>query len=279
MAMLAGVEQPSEDLSLERAAFDVHREGFDLFRAACLLPRVEGREVDVQAGVEVVERWAANVRVEPGHPDDPRVRLIHHLFVDQGLRGDADNAHDPDGCFVDVVLARRRGHGLPLALITLAVADAAGVPAFPVMLPHHALVGLGAHEAFVLIDPSAGGRLLKLEDVYALGGVSSVEDLAEAIAASSPDRLLMRLLAVLHGCYLRSGERDPLVRVLSRMLLFDERNPGLWLQRAQLRLEEADFPGARADLSRARTLPLDEDWLRVAEDVERRLQALGTMMQ
>jgi regulator of sirC expression with transglutaminase-like and TPR domain len=123
------------------------------------------------------------------------------------------------------------------------VAEAAGVPAFPVALPQHFVVGLGHHDSFVLVDAFHGGRLLKLEDVFAISGVHNVEGLAEAIQSSTPERVLMRLLANLHACYLRRGEREPLTRVLSRMLIFDARNPGLWLQRAQLRLEDADFSG------------------------------------
>ena len=277
--MLPPVESGQDDLSLERAAFDVQREGFDLFRAACLMPRVEGREVDVQGCVETVERWGNDIRVASGDAADVRVRLVHRLFLDQRLRGDRDVVDDPTASFIDRALETRRGLPITLSLITLAVADAAGVPAFPVALPQHFVVGLGKQDSFVLVDPFAGGRLLKLEDVFAISGVTTVEGLAEAIGASTPDRVLMRVLANLHTCYLRRGEREPLVRVLSRMLIFDAKNAGLWLQRAQLRLEDADFAGAREDLTRARGLELDGDWRRVADDVERRLDALGKTLQ
>lgn len=275
----AAVEPASEDLSLERAAFDVQREGFDLFRAACLMPRVEERQVEVQACVETVERWAATVRTGGGDATDARVRLVHHLFLDQRLRGDREILEEPAGSFIDRALESRRGLPLTLSLITLAVAEAAGVPAFPVALPQHFVVGLGRQDSFVLVDPFAGGKLLKLEDVFAISGVTTVEGLAEAIGQSTPDRVLMRMLANLHTCYLRRGERAPLARVLSRMLIFDARNAGLWLQRAQLRLEDADFSGAQEDVASARALQLEGDWLRVADDVERRIETLGKTPQ
>jgi len=69
------------------------------------------------------------------------------------------------------------------------------------------------------------------------------------------------------------------LRVLSRMLIFDPRNAGLWLQRAQLRLEDADFAGAQEDVESARQLPLEGDWLRVADDVARRIDVLGKTPQ
>lgn len=273
------MEPGADDLSLERAAFDVQREGFDLFRAACLMPRVEGREVDVQSCVETVERWAANVRIIEGDPADARVRLVHHLFLDQRLRGDPQASEDPAASFIDHALQTRRGLPITLSLIALAVADAAGVPAFPVALPKHFVVGLGQHDSFVLVDAFGGGRLLRLEDVYAISGIANVEGLAESIGTSTPERVLMRLLANLHTCYLRRGERAPLQRVLSRMLIFDARNAGLWLQRAQLRLDDADFQGASEDVHQARRLDPEEQWLRVADDVERRIDELGNTLQ
>ncbi len=272
-----------DDLSLERAAFDVTREGFDLFRAACLMGRVEGRAVDVQSCVEVVERWAGNIRVASGDVDDTRARLLHHLFLDLRLGGEPapadDPADDPAASFIDRALETRRGSPMALSLITLAVAEAAGLPAFPVVLPDHVVTGVGRRESFLLIDAGAGGRLLSLDDVFAHTGIRTVEGLAEAITASTPERVLMRMLAGLHGCYLRRAERGPLVRVLSRMLIFDPRNVGLWLQRAQVRLEDADFAGAASDLESARQLPLVDDWLRVADDLARRIEQLGSMPQ
>lgn len=275
----ARVESGQDDLSLERAAFDVHREGFDLFRASCLMARVEGGAVDVAGCVEAVERWAGAVRLPSDDAADLRVSLVHQLFRVARLRGERDQADEPAAIFVDRVIETRRGVPITLSLITLAVAEAAGVPAFPVALPQHFLVGLGRHDSFVLVDPFAGGRLLKLEDVFAVSGVTTVEGLAEAIGASTPERVLMRLLATLHGCYLRAGDRGPLARVLSRMLIFDPRNAGLWLQRAQLRFEEADFAGAQEDVNSARALALDGDWQRVADDVDRRIAALGRTPQ
>lgn len=269
----------ADDLSIERAAFDVKREGFELFRAACLMGRVEGRAVDVQGCVETIEEWAANIRTAAGDVDDTRARLLHHLFHDLRLRGDAAFADEPAATFVDQALEARRGSPIALSLITLAVAEAAGLPAFPVMLPDHVVTGLGRHDSFLLVDAFAGGRLLTLDDVYRHSDITNGEGLAEAIAASTAERVLMRMLASLHACYLRRRERGTLVRVLSRMLIFDPRNVGLWLQRAQVRLEDADFAGAADDLHSARQLPLVDEWLRVADDLARRIEQLGTTMQ
>jgi regulator of sirC expression with transglutaminase-like and TPR domain len=264
---------PDDDLTLERAAFDVEREGFDLFRAACLMPRVAGRSVDVQACVEQVEAWGALARAAFTSEDEDhkRAQLCRVLFREMGLRGDEDETDAPENSFIVDVLARRRGLPITLSLITLAVADAAGVPAFGVGLPRHFVVALGAPKSFVLIDAFAAGKPMTPEDIAQKSGVKDVEVLAEAIAGTTPRAILMRMLANLHTSYLRRRMPAQLARVLSRMLIFDDKNAALLLQRAQLRLDNADFDGARQDLIDARALPLDDDRERVADDVERRL--------
>ncbi len=269
----------ADDLSLERAAFDVTRDGFDLFRAACLLGRVEGRAVDVQGCVETIERWTAGVRGSPGNPDHAWARLLQLLSGDLHLTGDAALVDDPQADFIDRVLETRRGSPLALSVVTQAVAEAIGMAAFVVVLPDHVVTGIGRRDSFFLLDTHAGCRVLSQQDVLARAGVATVEGLAEAINASTPERVLMRLLANLHRSYLRRSERGPLVRVLARMLIFDPRNVGLWLQRAQLRLEDADFAGAVADLTRAQQLPLDDDWQRVADDLARRIDAVTSTVQ
>jgi regulator of sirC expression with transglutaminase-like and TPR domain len=271
--MPAVTDLPDDDLTLERAAFDVEREGFDLFRAACLLPRIAGHTVDVQACVEQVEAWGALVRAsfQSSDEDHRRSRLCDVVFRELGFVGDDEETDAPENSFLPDVLRRRRGLPITLSLVTLAVADAAGVRAFGVGLPRHFAVALGAPNSFVLLDVFAGGKPMTPQDIAEKTGVRDVEVLAEAIASTTPRAILMRMLANLHTSYLRRRMPVQLARVISRMLIFDRKNAGLLLQRAQLRLENADFGGAREDLVAARGLPLDDDRERVADDVERRL--------
>jgi regulator of sirC expression with transglutaminase-like and TPR domain len=268
-------EIEADELALERVAFDVEREGFDLFRAACLLPRIEGRSVDVQACVEHVEALGARAKAASGasaDEDTRRQRLLALLFDELGFAGDEDDTDAPRNSFVPEVLRRRMGLPITLSLIVCAVADAAGVAAFGVGLPRRFVVALGTRRSFVLVDPFRRGATLSPEDIRAITGAPHDEAIVEAVTSTTPRAILTRMLVNLHGSYLRRRDADALVAVLSRMAILEPRNAALFLQRGQVRLEQADFAGALADLAAARRLgSLDPDQTRAAAELERRL--------
>jgi regulator of sirC expression with transglutaminase-like and TPR domain len=271
-------QEPSDDLRLERAAFDIDRDGFDLFRAACLLPRIEDRDPRVQECVEQVEQWGRILRrrvagVFPEADDDEKRRLVVELLFDElGFCGDSEEYDAPERSFVTDVIETRRGLPIALSLLTVAVAEAGGVRAFGVALPRHYVVGLGDQNGFVLIDPFHKGRVLAPADVQKLTGLSGLDVIGHAVAQTSPRSTLMRMLANLHGSYLRRAEREPLVRVLSRMLLFEPRHPALLVQRSQVRAELLELDGALVDAEAALGLSPDDDVRRAAEEMKRRIE-------
>ena len=262
----------TEDLSLERVAFDTEREGFDLFRAACLLPRIEGREPDVRHCVEQVEAMGRALKQRLPRDEDGHAReLVAHLFGELGFDGDRSEYDAPSNSFLVDVIERRRGLPVALSLLTVAVAEAAGMRAFGVALPRHFIVGVSGARGFSLIDPFNKGRTLDADDIEGLTGVGGLDVVGHAVAQTSPRAILMRMLANLHGSYLRRGDREPLVRVLSRMLLFEPRHPALLVQRAQVRVEVGEFAEARLDIQTALGLSPDVDVKRAAEEMLRRL--------
>jgi regulator of sirC expression with transglutaminase-like and TPR domain len=197
------------------------------------------------------------------------------MFSDLGFCGDAAGYDAPQNCFMVDVIDRRRGLPITLSLITVAVAEAAGVRAFAVALPKHFAVGVHRKSGFILLDPFNHGRLLSSADVEKLSGLSSGDVVGQAVAQTSPRSILMRMLANLHASYLRRGEREPLVRVLSRMLLFEPRHPALLVQRAQVLVEEGELTQARADAEAALALRPDNDSERAATDLLKKLEEAG----
>jgi regulator of sirC expression with transglutaminase-like and TPR domain len=264
----------ADDLSLERAAFDIEREGFDLFRAACLFPRIARRNAAVHDCVDVVERWGATLRSRArGMNEDEKVRaLVEMLFHELGFRGDVEEYDAPQNSFLVDVIERRRGLPIALSLLTVAVAEAAGLTAFGVALPRHYVVGVGGEQGFVLLDPFHKGRSLDTADIEKLTGMQGLDVVGHAVTQTSPRSTLMRMLANLHGSYLRRGEREPLVRVLSRMMLFEPRHPALLVQRAQVRSELGELDEAIEDARQSLTLTPDDDTRRAGEETVRRLE-------
>lgn len=279
---------PSDDLALERIAFDPTREGFDLLRAAALLPRVEGRAPDVETVIATVDAWAAEVKQEVDKRTSwqgPLHGLVSVLFARARLRGDDEDYDAPRNSFLDEVIVRRRGLPISLSLLVVETARRAGLVACGLALPKHFMAGLmlrrpegdagrsdGADLFFV---DAFHGQVLPPDDVAARAGLP-LDELAEHLAPAAPDVILARMLTNLRGSYLRRQDPASCARVVSRLLLLKPREAALHLERAQLRHTLGDEQGALADAEQGLKLAKDPEETDVAERIlERLLKTAG----
>lgn len=254
-----------DDVEIERRAFDVEDEDFSLWRAACLLPRVDGREPrDVEGDVA---RWAEQVRERVRHAG-PVVSMHDVVFATAGFAGDTAEYDHPQNSFIDDVVRRRRGLPIALSLVVMEIAERAGLKAWGLALPGHFLAAVFVDkERFAVVDAFSGGKLLPLEEVARRVGLPTSE-MGELLQPASPAVILLRMLTNLRGSYLRRKDHEPLCRVLTRMLLLRRRDPQLLLERAEVRRLLLDDDGARADAeAAAAAAPDDDDVVRAADHV------------
>lgn len=255
-ANAAGVDV--DDLELERRAFDEGREGFSLLRAAALLPRVEGRAVDVDAVERAVDGFAGQIaeRVQVAGA----VEAVYDvLFATAGFRGDDVDYDHPDNSFLDVVLRRRQGLPIALSLVTVEAATRAGLKAWGLALPGYFMAGIFLDdERFTVMDPFGGGTLLPPDTVAARAGIP-VSELGEVLQPAAPLRVLTRMLVNLMGTYTRRGQHQPLARTLDRLLVLRPHEARLHVERAAVRRLLLDDEGALADLDAAEHLSDDDE--------------------
>lgn len=279
-------EPHDEDLTEERAAFNFDDDDFDLFRAACLLCRIGGREPDFAALDAEVDRLAILVEEAAHHEPiwpGPLAALTSCLFEGAGYAGDAESYDDPDNSFLDAVLERRRGLPITLSVLTCEIARRAGLEAYGIAFPGHFLVGVqdaptGGVAELVVIDPFHKGAVLTpdaLERQLSRLGGRPVELLPEHLMPASPRSILLRMLVNLRGSYARRNDAVGMFRVLSRVLLLAPRNPEALAERALVRRDLLDLDGAREDAEAALSaVPDREDAAAVrARRVLRRLEA------
>jgi regulator of sirC expression with transglutaminase-like and TPR domain len=252
---------PPDDLERERVAFMPDDASFDLFRAAALMGRVEGRDVDVDGLMRDVGALAVRVKerlsLDARWPE-PLSALLEVLFVEDGFVGETVEYDDPNNSFLDVVVKRRRGLPIALSLLVCEVARRVGIQAHGIAFPGHFLVGVPAdlegEPELVVVDPFHGGRLLSPdaleEQLFRLTG-QRLELTAEHLRPAAPAAVLVRMLQNLRGSYLRRQDAPCLLRVLSRLLLLRPNDAMLFAERAQLRREELDREGARLDCEAA----------------------------
>jgi regulator of sirC expression with transglutaminase-like and TPR domain len=162
----------------------------------------DGRsEVDTGPTLTALDDLAERVRVrlDVGDAESHVIdRLQDVLFREMGFRGpSAAEFHDPRASLIDVVVARRIGLPISLAIVELEVAWRIGLALVGIGLPGHFIVGAGGG---VLLDPADGGRRLTPDDCQAL------------LRRSMGDGILF------HSGMLRpSGKREILARVLRNL--------------------------------------------------------------
>lgn len=285
-----------DDLEVERAAFDTSRPGFDLLRAAALLPRVEGREPSVEQVVAEVEAWAGEVREEAARRTSwqgPLHALVTVLFARVRLRGDEEEYDAPRNSFLDDVVERRRGLPISLSLLVVETARRAGLVACGLALPRHFMAGLMLQRApgitarsddgssvedrtasadgadLFFLDPFHA-QVLPPEDVAHRVGLP-LDELAEHLSPAPPEVILLRMLTNLRGSYLRRQDAPACLRVVSRLLLLKPRDGALHLERAHLKSALGDAEGALVDAQTGLKLARDPDEKDAAERILERL--------
>jgi regulator of sirC expression with transglutaminase-like and TPR domain len=167
---------------------------------ACLLVGGEvDRDLDVDDGLRRLDGLAADARAEVprrGGPHEAAEGLRRALGGVAGFAGVEEDYADLRSSLLHEVLRRRRGLPLLLSVVWVEVAARLGVPAWPVALPGHVVVGVGdPDDEHVVVDPFGGGRLLGPEDLEVLlartAGVPFTPDLVRPV---EPVDLLLRLL-------------------------------------------------------------------------------------
>lgn len=158
------VARPDPDIDLALGALLIAGEGRDPFDPAPSIAALDRLAEDAAA---LLASGPAPAAAADGDDPEPILDAIHaFLYREQGFRAPAfDDAHDPDHSRLDIVLRRRVGLPITLAVIELEVAWRLGLPLHGVGLPGHFIVGAPGD---VLIDPAGGGRRLTRDDCQAL---------------------------------------------------------------------------------------------------------------
>lgn len=135
---------------------------FPLLEAAVSVAHDEYPDVDVQTVLNDVDQLLARVRRRI--PADAgalqRLRILNQFFfLDLGFGGNTNDYYDPDNSFVSVVLDKRRGIPITLAVIWLELAQGLNLSAKGVAFPGHFLTKVDLPLGQAVIDPMDGKSL------------------------------------------------------------------------------------------------------------------------
>lgn len=191
-----------------------------------------------------------------GAQDDPLAAMLHaaRLLHDEArYEGDSESPLDPANCDLELVVERRRGIPITLALLVVEVARRAGVPAYVAAYPSRVLVGVASAPRPHFFDPFRGTRLVLPEWCQGLvderaGGRALRAELAGPAPGS---RVVERLLTSWRNAWVRQQDHDAAIRLQGRLVDLRPRDEAPLTERARLKLDAGRIVEAVRDLERA----------------------------
>jgi regulator of sirC expression with transglutaminase-like and TPR domain len=187
----------------------------------------EFRDVEAGPAVAMLDAFGAELRESAsetgGGPNDTARACGQLLGMRHGFQGDRKNYDDPDNSMLDLVLTRRRGLPILLAVVYIEVARRANIPIGGVGLPGHFVVAHFGVDPPLLLDPFARGRIV---------GAAVAEDV---VRPWRPHEIAMRMLHNLVATYGRRANLTAAIRAASMRLSLPAEPPLRTALRAELR--------------------------------------------
>lgn len=206
----ASAQDPSDDQPSPADAFATWAaaEPVPLDRAAlAIAAHCRADTVDEAATLDELDRLGAAVR-EPT-PD----AVVDLLFDQAGFGPNRGRFADPANSYLDLVVARRLGIPITLAVVTIEVARRAGVVLHGVGMPGHFLVGTPDPDVFIdafdgcLIDRAGAAAIFaRFESRQAFDG--------SFLQPTPPEVILLRMLNNLRTLHMRRSDSPPMLAVL-----------------------------------------------------------------
>ncbi len=207
---------------------------FPLLETAISLAQDEFPKMDIQQVLEEVDVLAARLKRRiPANADalDKLRALNAFFFEDMRFAGNVNHYDDPHNSYLNVVLSKRLGIPISLAVLWLELGQSLGLKVNGVSFPGHFLVKLDLvypQEGHVVIDPFTGEslsrddlaeRLIPWLPGAKLGKPQAISDdaLAFHLESAEPRQIIARMLRNLHEIYRRQDDQERLAKVRARL--------------------------------------------------------------
>lgn len=197
----------------------------DLGQAALLIAQEDYPDLEVRPYLAKIDELANRAaRVTQGLPPAEAAKaLMHHLYEDEGFRGNEDAYYDPRNSYLNEVLDRRIGIPITLAVLGMEVGRRLGLPLHGVGLPGHFVLRYDT-KGDLLFDPYRGGKVLTLEDCRELISRVSGEVFplrSEHLRPATKLEILLRILRNLKHAYTRAEDLPHALAAVERIMILD----------------------------------------------------------
>ena len=185
-------------------------------------------DVDLQGTLAEIDELV--LRLKRRMPDDADLRekvstLNRFFFRELGFSSNLNDYYDPDNSHLNIVLKRRRGIPISLAVLYLEMGEQIGVPVKGVSFPGHFLMRVSLPEGDVMLDPTTGQSLSEaqmvdmLEPYITRSGESIGSALRVLLQPATRREIVARMLRNLKAVYLQTERWQRLLAVQQRLVI------------------------------------------------------------
>ncbi|MAO66335.1 MAG: hypothetical protein CL666_15175 [Balneola sp.] len=135
-------------------------------------------------------------------------RLLKFVFEDLHFRGDPNNYHAPENCFLNTVIDRRKGLPISLSLVVMFIAHRLEMPFFGINMPIHFMLNFVGDKEEVLIDPYDDGAIVTYDQCYFFLKKNNIEPRPEHFQIATNLDILLRCIRNLIHSYEREEELE-----------------------------------------------------------------------
>lgn len=233
-------------------------ESLPLLDTALLIARDEYPDLDPAVCRRALDDYAAKIRAGLEEDADETARLValnRFLFDELGYAGNHDDYEDPRNSYMNIVLDRRLGIPLSLAVVQIEVARRLDLQLDGISFPGHFLVRMPLPGGIVVVDPFNKGRPLAASELrerarpYLNDNEPDDDQLLEILSPASHRAILVRMLRNLKGLYAKQEDWGRLARCCDRLLKLHPGDGNELRDRGLAYLKLGHTHGAREDLS------------------------------
>jgi regulator of sirC expression with transglutaminase-like and TPR domain len=229
-----------------------------LTRAALLISCVESPHIAFAPALAEIDELGARAAARialAGSSCRDRIRAINAVLYDEaGFRGNRDHYDDVRNSLLTMVIERRLGIPVSLAVIYMAVARRAELDVRGVPFPGHFLLRVrGDDDDAIILDPFDEGRELDDAEQRALLARHTGDEAefdARVLEPCSNRAIVVRMLNNLKRLYVGARSFPQAWHVTDLLVALDDGQPEDVRDRGLLAYHLDDFPGALRDLER-----------------------------
>jgi len=203
-------------------------ESLPLTETALSLAQDAYPDLDLQG--TLAELDALGVRLRKRLPADADLKgkitaLNDFFFRELGFACNHNDYYDPDNSHLNVVLKRRRGVSISLAVLYLELSEQIDLPTRGVSFPGHFLLRVTLPDGDVIIDPTNGhslseGEMVEMLEPYVERAGGAVSSALRALLQPATSReIIARMLRNLKSAYLQTERWQRLLAVQQRLVI------------------------------------------------------------